>query len=483
MPVSTTKNVNWLAVLRRVWNFKYFGGDPTSIGNNTACLNAGAYSGEYLTGMNFAGNGTMNMIGVDANNNVVFPASTNDAASVTVPGVNLFSGNSQFTGALTVAQINGQDQGPGMAKTVTYNVALNASIGTTAFFIADQAYTVTAINYSHKTQGTGTAVANVTHETGVQAAGAGTSLQTGTFACTTIANNTVTAGVLTATTSALTLAAGDRLSILFTGTLTTLAGVEVTVSMTPSCASETSQYFVRVNGDVATQNFFCANRDMVVTGISVMFGTAFATSTTLQITHDTTTGAPGSGSSLLAAALAVDGSGVAVNTVTSPALTATTANLTLRAGDRLSTKFSATTTGAGVIVTVYMAPIYARKEVSWQLAINAQEQVAQNFFTADHNYEVVDASCSYGTAAGGAAKIAVTIDKGTTAPGAGNVVQTDNTNAGFDLNSTTGTAQFMTPASLHLRLMSPGDRLGLAVSGAAQSIADVVITVSLRPNS
>jgi hypothetical protein len=462
MPVPSTVNYNWLAVLRRVWAFKYFGEDPAKIGNNTACLNSGTFPGEYLTGMNAAGTGTVDMIGVDGNNNVVFPSAT------------IFS---------NIAEINGQYIGPGMPKSVSYNVAANASIGTTAFFIADQAYTVTGINYSHKTQGTGTAVCSVTHDTGTQAAGAGTSVQTGTFACTTIVNNTVTAGVLTGTTSVLTLAAGDRLSVLFSGTTTTLAGVVVTVYLTPQGLSETSEYYVRVNGDVATQNFFCANRDIVVTGISVLFGTAFATSTTLQITHDTTTGAPGSGSALLAAALAVDGSGVAINTVTSPALTATTANLTLRAGDRLSTKFSATTTGAGVIVVVSFAPIYGRVELSWQLAPNAQQQVAQNFFISNHNYEVVDASCSYGTAAGGAADIAVTIDKGTTAPGAGNVVQTDNANAGFSLNGATGTAVFMAPASLHLRLLSPGDRLGLAVTGAAQAIANVVVTVSLRPNS
>ena len=172
MPVSSTKNFNFLAVMRRVIAFKYFGEDPTSLGNNTACLNAGAYPGEYVTGMNAAGNGVMNMIGVDGSNNVVFPASTPD--SNTTPGVNLFTGGASFTGPLTVAQLNGQYQGPGMPKTVTYNVANNASIGTTAFFIADQAYTITGINYSHKTQGTGTAVCNVTHETGVAAAGAGT---------------------------------------------------------------------------------------------------------------------------------------------------------------------------------------------------------------------------------------------------------------------------------------------------------------------
>lgn len=481
MPVSSTKNINWLAVLRRVWAFKYFGEDPTSIGNSTATLNAGAYPGEYVTGMNFAGNGTMNMIGVDASNNVVFPASTND--SNTVPGVNLFSGPTTLNNP-TIAEINGQYIGSGMTKAVTYSVQANGSLGTTAFFIADQAYTVQGISYAHKTQGTvaGAAV-SVTHDTGTQAAGAGTSLQTAVFNSHTIVNNTVTAATLTATTSALTLAAGDRLSVLFAGTLTTLAGVVVTVYLSPSSLTETSQYYVSANGDLATQNFFSANRDMVVTGVSLMFGTAFATSTTLTVTHDLVTNAPGAGTAILAAVVPVDGSVAAINTVVSPALTATTSALTLNAGDRLSVKFSATTTGAGVIVVVSFQPIYNRQETSWQLAGNANQQVSQNFFIADRNYEVIDGSVSYGTAAGGAATLGITIDKGTTAPGGGNVVQTDGTNAGFNMNTTANTTQFETPASLHLRLLSKGDRLGLKVVGAAQSIADVVITVSLRPNS
>ena len=465
MPSSTTKRKNSIEALRRVWAHHFLGEDPTGIVNNPACLNSGTYSGEYVTGESADGTTEIPMIGVDGNNNVVFP------------GNNIFSGN------LTLSEINGQYINPAMLKTVTFNLQNNASLGTQTFFIADRAYTVTAISYVQKTQGTvaGATVA-VTHDTGTQAPGAGTSLQTTAFDCHATANATVVNATLTATTSALTLAAGDRLSALFAGTLTTLAGVVITVTLSPSSLSETAQYYINVNGDVATQNFFVANRDMVITGVSAIFATAFAAGATLQITHDTGTSAPGAGTSILGAAIAIDGTGSAINTVINPALAASATTLLLNAGDRLSVKFSATTTGTGVCVTVAFQPIYNRAETSFQLALNGQQQVSQYFFIADRAYEIVDASCTFGTAAGGAADIAVTIDKGTSAPGTGNITQTDNTNAGFNLNATANTVQFFTPATLHLRLLSKGDRLGLKVTGAAQSIADVAITCSLRPN-
>lgn len=458
MPVQSTKNFNWLAVLRRVWAYKYFGEDPTSIGNNTICLNSSTYPGEYATGMNAAGTADVNMIGIDGSNNVVFPTQSSFPAGI--------------------ASIGGQFQNPPMLKTVTYNETLNASIGTTPFFIADQPYTVVAINYVNKTAGTGTGTVTVTHDTGTAAPGAGTALLASTIAVTAVAN-TVTPGTLTATTAALTLAAGDRLSVLFAGTLTTLAGVVVTVTLLPNTASETAQIFWRANGDIATQTVFEANRDMVVTGVKAIYGTAFATAVTVDLTKDTGTTAAGGGTSVLLATMAGDGT---INTVLSPALATSAATLAMAAGDRLAVKFSATTTGALFCLVVTFAPIYSRKEITWQLAPNAQQQVAQCFFIADRYYEIVDASCIFDVTAGGASKIGVTIDKGTTAPGAGSTVQTDNTNAGFDLAATARTTQFMTPASLHLRLLSPGDRLGLKVSGAAQSTSLVNITCSLRPN-
>lgn len=457
MPVQSTKNFNWLAVLRRVWAYKYFGEDPTSIGNSTICLNSSTYPGEYATGMNAAGTADVNMIGVDGNNNVVFPT------------------QSSFSGG--ISSIGGQPQNPPMLKTVTYNETLNASIGTTPFFIADQAYTVVSINYVNKTAGTGTGTLTVTKDTGTAVPGGGTALIT-PIAVTAVAN-TVTPGVITAAAAALTLAAGDRLSALFAGTLTTLAGVVVTVTLLPTTASETAQIFWRANGDIATQTVFEANRDMVVTGVKAIYGTAFAAAVTIDLTKDTGTTAAGGGTSVLLAAMAGDGT---INTVLTPALAASAATLAMAAGDRLAVKFSATTTGALLCLVVTFAPIYSRKELTWQLAPNAQQQVAQCFFIADRYYEIVDASCIFDVTAGGASKIGVTIDKGTTVPGGGSTVQTDNTNAGFDLAATARTTQFMTPAALHLRLLSPGDRLGLKVSGAAQSTTLVNITCSLRPN-
>lgn len=435
---SSTKEHNWLAALRRVWAYHYTGEDPSSITNNPICLNAGTFSGQYANGCSADNQYGIPMIGVDGINQVVFPN----------------------------------------IKTVTYNETLNASIGTTPFFIADQAYTVLSVNYVNKTAGTvAGATVTVTKDTGTAAPGAGTPLLTVPISCLAVAN-TVTAGTVLTNPATLTLAAGDRLSALFAGTLTTLAGVVMTVQLLPASQNASGGCFWRVNGDIATTSFFQANRDMVVTGVKAVYGTAFAAAVTIDITKDTGTTAAGAGTSILAATMAGDGT---INTVLTPALAATATTLALAAGDRLAVKFSAATTGALLCISVTFQPLSARREVTWQLAPNAQQQVAQCFFIADRNYEIVDGSCVFDVAAGGAAKLAITIDKGTTAPGAGNVVQTDNTSAGFDLNATARTTQFMTPASLHLRLLSPGDRLGLKVSGAAQAIADVEVTATLRP--
>lgn len=365
-------------------------------------------------------------------------------------------------------------------KTVTFNLTANGSLGTQTFFICDNIYTITSINYSAKTQGTGTLTCNVTKDSGTNAPGAGVSLQTGTFDCVAIANNTVTAGVLTTTTANLTTAVGDRLAILFTGTVSTLAGVTVTVTMTPNAATDTAVYFCNVNADIKTQSFYIANRDRTITGVKCIYKTPFAAAVTIDITKDTSTTAAGGGTSILSAVMAGDGT---ANTLITGALAASAATLKMSgaAGDRLAVKFSATTTGVGVCIIVTFAPIASEAAITWQLALNAQEQVAQNFFIADRAYEIIDASCVFDVTAGGASKLAVTIDKGTTAPGGGSVVQTDNTNAGFDLAATARTVQWMTPASRHLRFLAAGDRLGLSPTGAAQSTSLVAITCQLRP--
>jgi hypothetical protein len=122
---------------------------------------------------------------------------------------------------------------------VTYSVDANGSLIDQAFFIADRAYNVVAVYEVHKTAGNDAGAVNVqvVKDTGTNAPGAGTDLLTNNtnagFDLKGTAS-TVQTGTLVATAASLKLAAGDRLSVDFAGTLTTLAGVVVTVYLEPT---------------------------------------------------------------------------------------------------------------------------------------------------------------------------------------------------------------------------------------------------------
>jgi hypothetical protein len=117
-------------------------------------------------------------------------------------------------------------------QTLTVTYRLKASPATEAFFIADAAYQVTAIREVHSTAGSDATppTISVSKDTGTAAPGAGTGLLTAALSLHATAN-TVQTGSLSATKSDLQMAAGDRLSVVLTGTLTALAGVVVTVSL------------------------------------------------------------------------------------------------------------------------------------------------------------------------------------------------------------------------------------------------------------
>jgi hypothetical protein len=76
----------------------------------------------------------------------------------------------------------------------------------------------------------------------------------------------------------------------------------------------------------------------------------------------------------------------------------------------------------------------------------------------------------------------VTKDDSTDAPGAGNNLLTNNTNAGFDMKGTANTMQTgtLTATSADLRLAA-GDRLSVDFAGTVTTLAGVVVTVVLRP--
>ena len=210
IPLQSKKRRSLAELSRRVNDYAYNGRDPTGVAESIETLN-----GESVLALKFASNqptpvvstgaNTIGMMGLDANNVIQIPG----------PGVPATAVNIGNAGDLTN---KGQIQAPAMNKTVTYNDTMNPTIGTTPFFIADQAYTVIGVNYVNKTAGTGTGTVTITKDTGTAIPGGGTALLTAPISVTAVAN-TVTPGTLIAAGSAaLTLAAGDRLSALSAGT-------------------------------------------------------------------------------------------------------------------------------------------------------------------------------------------------------------------------------------------------------------------------
>lgn len=108
--------------------------------------------------------------------------------------------------------------------------ALPANYGT--FLIVPVACLVTRIQEVHETAGNdaGAVTINVEKLTGTQAPGAGSGILSSTINLKGTANTVVT-GTLTTTSSIRSLAAGDRLALLKTGTLTLVAGVTVLVEL------------------------------------------------------------------------------------------------------------------------------------------------------------------------------------------------------------------------------------------------------------
>ena len=385
----------------------------------------------------------------------------------------------------------------GAREQAQYYVNANASLATQTFHIADRAQVITNIQYEHNTAGTasGAVTAVVTHDTGTQVPGTGTVVMTNTFNCKGTANVVQYATLLAVggdgdVVPGLTLAAGDRLSIVFTGTLTTLAGVVCTVGLT---AGQTEQYaqYNSLAGTPVTQGFFLANRDMMVVGVQAVWSTPTSGSGTINVTHETSTTAPGSGTSILVSGTAIAPNTTA-NTVNNFALTATAATLQLNAGDRLSLKVTGSVTAlAGLVIIVYLQALtpnaltgtgyYGQVDINFNLQANSV-QGTQSFFVADRDYEVVDASFIASAAGtdGGTVTGEIDIDKGTTAAGSGTTIA--STTANFNLKSTANTTQVATlSVSRRNRLLSQGDRLTFTTAGTLTTVAGVDVTVSLLP--
>jgi hypothetical protein len=122
-------------------------------------------------------------------------------------------------------------------NTIPVTVSLVSTLPATAanygnFFIADRAYQITAIRESHTVAGSDAGAVSLEVEklTGTQALDSGVTTQAAVINLKGTAN-TVQSATLSATAADLLLAAGDRLALKDTGTLTAVAGLTVTVSL------------------------------------------------------------------------------------------------------------------------------------------------------------------------------------------------------------------------------------------------------------
>lgn len=105
------------------------------------------------------------------------------------------------------------------------------------------------------------------------------------------------------------------------------------------------------------------------------------------------------------------------------------------------------------------------------------------FFLANSPFEVLDISEIHKTAGTHGSDVNLQIEKltGTTAPGSGTNLLTNNSDAGFDMKGTANTVQEgALTATRSDRLLAKGNRLGVDFAGTLTALAGVCVTVTLR---
>lgn len=145
--------------------------------------------------------------------------------------INLIPGSAQSTGIPGEVQIN-TAAGLFSANWQQF-VAANVPVTGTSypFFIADRAYRVKGARCVCSSTATVPTV-DITKDTGTTAPGGGSSVLTGVMTFNTTAN-TIVVGTATATVATATLAAGDRLSTKWGGTIGSITGAMVSVLLVP----------------------------------------------------------------------------------------------------------------------------------------------------------------------------------------------------------------------------------------------------------
>jgi hypothetical protein len=373
------------------------------------------------------------------------------------------------------------------ATPIRLNISANAKIGQTTQFFANANDTtpleIVQISCIFGTADGATNTGYVSKETQGQPA-PGATCMSGTFNLNATANTLQTATLAGATgTPSLVLNAGEQLTFNIASAVTSLASLEVIVWVRPHTGLPFAQFVRPANGDIATSTIYLnIVPGTVVRAVSMRWSTAAtnAGTVTMDVTKDTSTTAPGAGTSILAAAQSVKG---AAHTTVFPALAASSATLTMAVGDRLAVKTAGTLTAlAGLVITVFFSA-GPEDHIVVPVTLWDANSTDRTLFIANHHYVVADAWETWSTVSTSLTQL-LTKDTGTTAPGAGTGLQTDNSAAGIltsgTINTPVGSLLLSAVSTKPTLWLAPGDRLGLKNAGTAASVAGVSISVLLR---
>ena len=391
----------------------------------------------------------------------------------------------------------------GLRMPITFVITPNGSITTTRFFQADQPYEISKITCSFATADGAANTANITKEVAGQAPGKGSSVMTGTFNMNATANTVQVATIANRSNPAdfgtgepsISVNAGEMLSFNLASAVTNLAGVTICIYAIPQSGLNPAVFYANATAAVATQAFYMANKYQTISSISISCSAVAsgAGTITLNVTKDTGTTAPGAGTGVALAATSVNSAATAlINTPTNVPLSATASVLNMAPGDRLSLLTSGTLTGlAGVVIVVAFGqsstPGLTSNPVEqlvlcYGIASNTNADVDASFFIADRDYQVDDVSGIW-SAVSTNVFATITVDTGTTAPGAGTSVLTDNTNKGFDTSGTINTTGVGTlSVSKRTLLLPEGARLSVHHQGTTKgTLAGELFAVTLLP--
>lgn len=326
-----------------------------------------------------------------------------------------------------------------------------------------------------------------------QAAGTGTSIMTGTFNLKGTADTVQTATLSTARSTQspgnlyVELEQGEGLSWVISGAATELARVTLTIYGNLGNKAGCVTVLAADNTRCIDRMVHVACRPKTITHIACVFGVKAGAAANAMVERLQGTEDEAGGDTLITndtTGFELDGT---ANTVQYGTLTATAANLKLHVdsaalSDRLAVDFSGTVTAVrNLVIVIGYSADEDGFEVDCHLLLDAETDLTETeFFIANRDLEFVGVKEVHGTADAGE-DIDIERDTGTTAPGSGVGLITDDTGAGFDGGATANTPQAGTlltePGALILR---SGDRLNVGSTDSDDTMLNVCVTARLK---